>query len=164
MWEVSGVEFEYYFVCKTQLWLFSHNIQKTEDDENVKIGKLIHQNIYKRGFRDRSIARTKFDVIRRGDVYTVYERKKNKILPAHEWQLKYYLYTLRINGIKSVGILIAPGYRKIIHLRKEDIKTIEEVKAEIRKIISLPNPPVPKKIGRCKNCAYHLFCFGDEDE
>ena len=41
-YDLTGVEISYYFICKTKLWLFHHNIELEREHENVKIGKQIH--------------------------------------------------------------------------------------------------------------------------
>ena len=163
--QVSGVEFEYYHVCKTQLWLFSHNLIKSDDDENVKVGRILHEERYKREKKDRSLFRSRFDVIKFKDKYVVYERKKEKLLKAHEYQLLYYLFQLHlITNSEVEGVLIAPGTRKILKLTDEIKKKIINDLTEIIKIKKLPDPPPPKKIKRCAKCAYRTFCFGDEYE
>lgn len=163
--EISGVEFEYYFVCKTQLWLFSHGLIKSQEDENVKIGRLLHKNKYKREMKEKSLNRVKFDVVKLGNEYIVYETKKEKVLEAHIWQLKYYLYQLnKTTGIPVRGILTAPKFRKVVVLSNDDILFIEQILNDIKKIKQLPDPPLPIKQIRCKKCAYRMFCFGDKYE
>lgn len=163
--EISGVEFEYYFVCKTQLWLFSHGLIKSDEDENVKIGRIIHREKYKREKRERSLNRIKFDVMKLGNEYVVYETKKEKVLDAHIWQVKYYLYQLsKLVNLPVKGILTAPKFRKVITLSNDDIKFIEQTLEEIKNVKQLRDPPAPIKQIRCKKCAYRTFCFGDEYE
>ena len=45
--KINGTQINYYFICKTKLWLFSHNIQ-LEQSENVKLGKILHEDSFKR--------------------------------------------------------------------------------------------------------------------
>ena len=37
MVSVNGTQINYYFVCKTKLWLFSHNIQMEQESDNVSL-------------------------------------------------------------------------------------------------------------------------------
>ena len=46
--KINGTQINYYFICKTKLWLFSHNIQLEDEHENVKLGKFLHENSFKR--------------------------------------------------------------------------------------------------------------------
>ncbi|WP_305513810.1 Dna2/Cas4 domain-containing protein [Methanobrevibacter sp. V14] len=45
---INGTQINYYFICKTKLWLFSHNIQLEHESENVKLGKILHEASFKR--------------------------------------------------------------------------------------------------------------------
>ena len=45
---INGTQINYYFICKTKLWLFSHNIQMEQESDNVKLGKTLHENSYKK--------------------------------------------------------------------------------------------------------------------
>ena len=46
--KINGTQINYYFICKTKLWLFSHNIQLEDESENVKLGKILHEDSFKR--------------------------------------------------------------------------------------------------------------------
>ena len=46
--KINGTQIDYYFICKTKLWLFSHNIQLEHQSENVKLGKILHEDSFKR--------------------------------------------------------------------------------------------------------------------
>jgi len=43
---ITGVKVNYYFICKTKLWLFSHNIQMEKESEDVLMGKLLYESRY----------------------------------------------------------------------------------------------------------------------
>ncbi len=158
------MEFEYYHICKTQLWLFSHGIDVGNYDAIVRNGKAIHNLIYKREKREILLDRCKFDVIKIGDEWLVYERKRKKFTRAAFLQLKFYLYKLWKKGVKARGILIVPRKRIRVRLRPKDVRYIEKVLEEIKAIITSPTPPKPKKCRYCKKCAYREFCFGGCDE
>ncbi len=162
--DISGVEYEYYFVCPTMLWLYSHGLIKANEDENIKEGKIIHENIYKREKREVEIGRSKFDVLKLKDKYIVYERKKSKIFRGQTHQLKFYLYQLYLKGINAEGFLIVPGKRIHVLLRDKDKEEIKVNLLEIKRIKNSPNPPKPIKKKICNKCAYRDFCFGDLDE
>ena len=46
--KINGTQINYYFICKTKLWLFSHNIQLEHESESVKLGKILHEDSFKR--------------------------------------------------------------------------------------------------------------------
>jgi CRISPR-associated exonuclease Cas4 len=161
--DISGVEFQYYFVCPTQLWLFSHNIIKSNEDENVKIGKRMHEEGYKREKKEKQLARSKFDIVKISTGYIVYERKKQRILESNINQLKFYLFVLsQVTNSKVNGVLIAPSKRIPVQLNEHDYKFIENAINEIRRIKSLKSPPLIVKKPICKRCGYRNFCFSGE--
>ena len=46
--EITGVMVYYNEVCQRKLWYFYHGIQLEQDNENVKIGKVLDEETYKR--------------------------------------------------------------------------------------------------------------------
>jgi len=66
-YDLNGVEISYYFICKTKLWLFHHNIELEREHENVKIGKQIHEDRYPRVKKEVNIKdKMKLDFVERG--------------------------------------------------------------------------------------------------
>jgi len=60
--------YNYYFICKTKLWLFSHHIQM--EQESVSLGKIPHKDSYKRDKKDRTIDNLiSFDFVRKGETW-----------------------------------------------------------------------------------------------
>ena len=53
----GGLQVAYYTVCKRKLWLFSHGISMESENENVKLGKLLHEDSYDRKAKDILIDR-----------------------------------------------------------------------------------------------------------
>lgn len=92
--EVNGTMINYYFICKTKLWLFSHNIQLENESDNVMIGRYLHENSYKRDNEQMIDNLIAIDFIRKnGDTYEIHEIKKsNKMKKAHVYQLLFYMY------------------------------------------------------------------------
>ena len=58
---VTGSEINYYMICKRKLWLFSHNIELEPESDLVKLGRLLHENRYKRKLKEVQIDRIKVD-------------------------------------------------------------------------------------------------------
>lgn len=160
--KISGTMFYYYFVCKRKLWFFSNGIQLEEDNEDVILGKLIDENSYSKELKHISIDNTvNIDFIK--DWKILHEVKKQKsIEEAGIWQLKYYLYFLKIRGIKiEKGILDYPKLKKReeVFLSKDDEKKIKEILSEIKKITLMEKPPELEKLKICKKCAYFEYCY-----
>ena len=160
--QISGTMFYYYFVCKRKLWFFSNGIQLEEDNEDVILGKLIDENSYSKELKHISIDNTvNIDFIK--DWKILHEVKKQKsIEEAGVWQLKYYLYFLKIRGINiEKGILDYPKLKKReeVFLSKDDEKKIKEILSEIEKITLMEKPPELEKLKICKKCAYFEYCY-----
>ncbi|MBC7333387.1 MAG: Dna2/Cas4 domain-containing protein, partial [Actinobacteria bacterium] len=64
-------------------------------------------------------------------------------------------------GVQATGELLFPRERKKVkieldsRLKREIVRVIKEA----TNIISLENPPRPRRIKYCKNCAYFEFCW-----
>ena len=131
--KINGTQINYYFVCKTKLWLFSHNIQLEHESENVKLGKILHENSYKRE-KDYLIDNLiNVDFIKLNDCVEIHEVKKTqKMEKSYEFQLLYYMYYLKnekdISNLK--GFMDYPKNRKT-----KEIKLTEEKENELIKII-----------------------------
>lgn len=163
LYKINGTQINYYFICKTKLWLFSHNIQLEHESENVKLGKLLHEDSFKRE-KDYLIDNLiNVDFIKISDSIEIHEVKKTeKMDNSHEFQLLYYMFYLKnekdIDNIR--GFLDYPKNRKkkevFLTKEKEDelVKIIEDIDNIIKN-----NLPKPKKSKICRKCAYFEFCF-----
>lgn len=168
--QITGTHFNYYQVCKRKLWLFANGINFEHTSDLVFEGKLIHEDSYPQ--RSAKYEEVELDGIK-VDYYdtknkVIHEIKKsNKIEKAHEWQVKYYLYVFEKNGIEGVnGLLEYPVLRKTqpVNLTDSDREKIEEMKADIKNIISDAQcPPLIQK-SLCRNCSYYEFCYCKEVE
>ena len=78
LYKINGTQINYYFICKTKLWLFSHNIQLEHESENVKLGKLLHEDSFKRE-KDYLIDNLiNVDFIKISDSIEIHEVKKTE--------------------------------------------------------------------------------------
>lgn len=159
---ITGVMVYYYFVCKRKLWYFKNEIQMEQGNEAVKIGKILDESSYGRENKHMNIDQTiNIDFIRESNI--LHEVKKSKkIEEASVWQVKYYLYYLRMKGLEGVtGKIDYPLLKKsvAVELEDEDIRAMEEVLADIRNVIGQPLPDEAKRKNICKSCAYFDLCF-----
>ena len=160
--KITGNMVNYYFVCARKLWLFSHQIQFENENENVKLGKILDENSYGRSEKHVMLDNVvNLDMIENWSV--IHEIKKTKAIePAAEWQLKYYMYYLEKKGIKiKKGILDYPKLKQRyeFHLTEKDRRKLELYLTEIEKIVRQGTPP--KRIDKpiCKSCAYYEYCY-----
>lgn len=165
---ITGLKVSYYHICRTKLWLFSHHIQMEQENENVQIGRQIHENRYRREKKDVCVNNAIcIDYIKSSEKeqspIVLHEIKKTDILEAaHRWQMLYYLYYLKIRGVEAVGELNYPliGKTEKIVLTADNEAEIGSFLEDIARIIS-ERMPAPEKTKICPKCAYYEFCFGD---
>lgn len=162
---ITGVKIDYYHICHTKLWLFSHNITLEAGYENVEIGKQLHEDRYKRDGKDVTIDNTiSIDFVRRGSSIELHEVKKTKKMEdAHRAQLLFYLFYLKQRGVSAEGVINYPLIRETarVTLTPDDEAVLRSEIKEIERIVqeSMPHP-LRKRI--CAKCAYIEFCFCDE--
>ncbi|GAB6056141.1 CRISPR-associated protein Cas4 [Methanobacterium movens] len=160
---IIGTQINYYFICKTKLWLFSHHIQMEQESDLVSLGKLLHSKSYKDEKEYTIDNLISIDFIKKRDYLELHEVKKsNKMKKSHEYQLLYYMYYLKNKkGIENIrGILNYPKIRKkaTINLDKSKEKDLMDIIEDIGNIINNETPK-PQKIKICRKCAYFEFCW-----
>lgn len=160
---MNGTLIWYYYVCKREVWLMAHSISPDEDDENIDLGRFIHENSYGRKTKEVSIGNIKVDIVEEKDGYVMIGemKKSSRYIESARNQLAYYLLQLERNGITAKGTLMFPKEKKReeIELTKELVKKLEEAEKDIIKICYGPFPPKPIKINFCNKCAYREFCW-----
>ena len=161
---LTATHVNYFMVCRRKLWLFANGINMEHVSDMVAEGKLIHETTYPQ----RAERYTELAI--EGSVIDFYDstrkiiheiKKSSKMEKAHEWQVKYYIWLLKKNGVEGVtGILEYPKLRETtkVELTAEDITFLEKLIIEIEQIIAsdICPPEIASKI--CKNCSYFDFC------
>lgn len=160
--QINGTMIYYYSVCKRKLWYFFHSICMEQENENVKIGKLLDEESYRREEKHISIDNViNIDFIRqKGILHEV--KKSRKIEEAGVWQVKYYLYYLKKKGLTDIKAKIDyPLLRQTleVELSPEDEAEIQRMLEAITNLVSEKIPPIPEKIKICKSCAYYDLCY-----
>ena len=144
---VTGTQINYYFICKTKLWFFSHHIQMEQESELVSLGKLVHLKSYKEEKKEYTIDNLiSVDFIKKSDYLELHEVKKsNKMEKSHEYQLLYYMFYLKEEkGIENIrGIINYPKIRKNVSVVLDESKERElmDIMEDIGDVI---NNDVPK--------------------
>ena len=133
------------------------------ESENVRLGKILHEDSFKRENDFLIDNLINVDFIKLTDCVEIHEVKKTrKMEKSHEYQLLYYMYYLKnekdIENIK--GFLDYPKNRKKkeVFLTKEKEGELLKITADIYKI-NRDEMPKPKKSKICRKCAYFEFCF-----
>ncbi|OED29513.1 CRISPR-associated protein Cas4 [Methanosphaera sp. WGK6] len=160
--EITGVMIQYYMTCPRELWLYLNQINMNYDNDDIDIGKLIHETSYKREKKEIRIDNVVFDFIQTNDKLTVFEVKKSsKLTIGAKYQLYYYLYILKKAGIDAEGMLVFPKERKRIPiiLTDEIIDKIEKILQNIKQIATQEKPPQEEQKPYCKRCSYNELCM-----
>lgn len=165
---LTATHINYYMICRRKLWLFSNGINMEHTSDTVAEGKLIHETSYPQ--RTERYAELEID----GSVIDFYDannrviheiKKSDKVEEAHEWQVKYYIWLLKKNGIDGVqGIIEYPKLRATtqVELSDEDVVYLEKVVAEIEEIVVSEICPLRIEAKICKSCSYYEFCYVQE--
>jgi CRISPR-associated exonuclease Cas4 len=133
-------------------------------------GKLIHETAYPQRaerYQEVEIAGIKIDFYDQKNKVIHEIKKTDKIEDAHEWQLKFYIYTLEKMGIDGVsGVLEYPVLRKTnkVYISDCDRVKIEDDEKHIEDIIECDKCPDVIKSKICKSCSYFDFCYCNEEE
>ena len=160
--EVTGVMVQYYKVCQRELWFYLNQINMNYDNDDIDIGRLIHENSYKREKKEIRLDNIVFDFVKKKDILTVYEIKKSsKLTIGGHYQLYYYLWTLKNADIEAIGEVVYPKEKK-----KEKIELTGEIEEEMRKIVAgiqeislLKTPPKAESKLYCRKCTYYELCM-----
>jgi CRISPR-associated exonuclease Cas4 len=165
---LTATHINYYMVCRRKLWLFSNGISMEHTSDTVAEGKLIHETSYPQ----RSERYTELEIA--GSVIDFYDarnkvihevKKSNRVETAHLWQVKYYIWLLKKNGMEGVtGILEYPKLRETtkVELTDEDVVCLEKAVEDIVQIVASEACPSSTEMKICKNCSYYEFCYVSE--
>ena len=162
MVKITGTIINYYLHCKRQCWLFMKKINLEDNSEEVRIGRVLHENKSTTQNAEVAIDNIKTDKIT--DKYIVEYKKSDADLEATIMQVKYYMYILNQKGIKKDGkieVFEKNKQNNKIHYieNNEQINNeINELKKEIEILYNMKIPPKQQRENKCKKCAYSDYC------
>ena len=160
--KLTGTLINYYFHCKTQLWLHANRINLEDNSEDVLIGKVLHE-INETKVNEVSFESIKVDKITKD--YVVEVKKSDSDIEAAKAQLLFYLYTLKQKGIIKKGRLEVFEKTKQnkkrfeVILDEENEEKIKKIIQDVEAIIEKDLPPKAVFQNKCKKCAYYEYCF-----
>lgn len=157
--DLLGVQINYFLICPRKLWLFSHGITMEHTSDLVKSGAFLHERVLPSYRRELLLERVKIDRVHQQLIYEI--KRSPRMEKAHRFQLLYILHILKQHGVNLTGQLCYPKNRKIVPVKLEpkNEKTLLEIITEIKKTLSLPQPPPPSRKKYCKKCSYFPFCW-----
>lgn len=68
MKQISGTLIWYYYVCQREVWLMAHNLEPSQDNTFIEIGRLISEESYKRDKKEIHLDNIVIDVIKKKEV------------------------------------------------------------------------------------------------
>jgi CRISPR-associated exonuclease Cas4 len=157
-----------YNVCKREMWLHANGIRMEQTSELVAEGKFIHETSYPQRaerYTELSIDGSVIDFYDAKNKIIHETKKSDSMEVAHEWQVKFYIWLLKRNGIDGVvGILEYPKLRETtkVELTDDDIVCLEKMVADIEQILNSETCPSGIDTKICKNCSYYEFCYVEE--
>lgn len=154
--QITGTEFNYYYICYRKLWLFSHGIQMEQESDDVLLGKLIDENSYPRQKREILInGIIKIGFMEKDAVHEV--KKSDKMEDANIGQVLYYIYCLRQKG-KDIrkGVINYPTPKRTteVEIIPEKEQQIENVIKKVKRIEAMDTPPNLLNSRLCRRCRY----------
>lgn len=133
-----------------------------QESDRVAMGRLVHEESYARKKKELKIDdRIVLDWREDGVVHEV--KLTDKMEAAHEMQLLYYLYYLKLKGIEGLrGQIDYPKLRetKMVELTQEKEREIEEALMEMEQIVSSRKAPEVDWMKICRACSYAELCWG----
>lgn len=174
---INATLISYYIYCKRRMWLHSNGIRMEHVSDFVAKGKLICETTYQQRpskfteieisylYKRNSLLSCKIDYYDSKNKIVHEVKKSNSKEAAHEWQVRFYLWVLKLNGIENgIGILEYPKLRETrkVLLTSIDIEKLEMMVKEIQIILLSDVIPDKVELKFCKNCSYYELCYIDE--
>ncbi|MGN6494719.1 MAG: CRISPR-associated protein Cas4 [Agriterribacter sp.] len=166
-----------YHVCKREMWLHANGIRMEHTSDTVYDGKLLHETSYpqrneKHAEMSIEASFNKMGLFGKIDHYDarqkiIHETKRSdKVEKAHEWQVKFYLWLLKLNGIEeATAVLEYPLLRHTDHLQllESDIAYLQHLINEIMVLQTSEQCPPVINAKICKSCSYYELCYIEEE-
>ena len=159
---ITGVMVQYFVTCKRELWFYINQINMNYNNDDISIGKAIHEKSYSRENKEIRVDNMVFDFVKNSDGLTIFEMKKSSRLTiGAKYQLCFYLYNLRLIEPTVRGVLVYPNERKKEELILDDelIEEMDEILKGIVKISNLKVPPVAENKAYCRRCSFYELCM-----
>jgi CRISPR-associated exonuclease Cas4 len=175
---IGGMLIGYYALCPRKAWQSLQGLWMEQESDAVAIGRLIGETSYRRERKEMDlvatapdgtelVARIDWADLREG---VLHETKKSRAVEdAHRWQLRFYLWLLKLSGVTHEdgapyrGVLDYPALKRTetVELTPADERRLEEMVTELRRLAVETSPP-PRLSRRsfCRKCAFEELCYG----
>lgn len=175
---IGGMLIGYYLICPRKAWLSANGLWMEQESETVALGKLLDESSYARSDKNVMLHAETSDGISlvgkldRANLHegVLHETKKGKSCEeAHIWQVRFYLWLLKRNGVARAdgssftGQIDYPALRRTEAVRLEETHEdqLAEWATELHRVLQRPTPP-PRIAQRnfCRKCAFEELCYG----
>ncbi|WP_218185382.1 CRISPR-associated protein Cas4 [Calditerricola satsumensis] len=160
---VNGTLVWYWAICKRQVWLMARQITPSHDDDNLRIGRTLHEEAYGRDRKEVRVENLALDLMRtpEGDVVVGEVKKSSRYAESARLQLTYYLYRLQKLGVTAKGRLHFPLERRTeeVVLDEAAAERMAEVEKEIAALVAKEDPVPAVWCKWCRKCAYRELCW-----
>jgi len=174
---IGGMLIGYYVICPRKAWLSMRGIWMEQESDTVALGRLLDEGSYQRADKhieldaeapDGTALVGKIDRanLREG---VLHETKKGRSCEeAHYWQLRFYLWMLRRNGVTRADGSPFRGQLDYPLLRRTETVTLDPdhetvLTAYVRAIRELGGQETPParlvKRSFCAKCAFEELCY-----
>lgn len=174
---IGGMLVGYYVLCPRKAWLSMRGLWMEQESTAVALGRQVDQNSYKRQRKEITltaeapdgtslVGKVDWAALDQG---VLHETKKSRSAEdAHKWQLRFYLWLLKLNGVTRKsgapfrGELNYPKLRRTepVELKPAHEERLADIARDLRRIAAQKTPP--PRIDRrsfCKKCAFEELCY-----
>lgn len=175
---IGGMLVGYYLICPRKAWLSMRGLWMEQESESVALGRLLDERSYKKSDKQIMlhaeapggiplVGKIDRSNLKEG---VLHETKKGRACEdSHQWQLRFYLWLLKLNGVNRsdetpfTGQLDYPALRKskVVTLTEADEQQLQSTVEELAKVFEQSVPP-PRLSRRsfCRKCAFEELCYG----
>lgn len=174
--QINATLVNLYHICKRECWLHANGVTMEHTSDTVYDGKLLHENSYpgRNEKHAEMIVEASYNGISLAGKIDFYDarqqlihetKRSDKVEQAHAWQVKFYLWLLRLNGIGgATAILEYPLLRQTdrLDLLEADINYLEKTVVKIADLKDSKECPPVINAKICKSCSYYELCYVGE--
>jgi CRISPR-associated exonuclease Cas4 len=179
---VGGMLVGYYLLCERKAWLSMRGLWMEQESGRVALGRLAGESSYQRKQKELMltaeapagspaagtplVGKIDWAALSEG---VLHETKLSRSTEdAHRWQLRFYLWLLKLTGTTRAGgepfrgELNYPKLRRTeaVELLPEHEARLEEIVAGLRRVAERETPPARiDQRSFCKKCAFEELCY-----
>ncbi|RMG19916.1 MAG: CRISPR-associated protein Cas4 [Bacteroidetes bacterium] len=175
---LTGMLLGYYLLCPRKAWLSQRGLWMEQESQAVQLGRLLDERSYQRASKQLDLevelpegthlrGRIDWAELQQG---VLHETKKGRACEeAHKWQLRFYLWLLKLCGVQApgggpfTGLLNYPRLRQTVavELRPTEEQQLQQYLHQLHQLLLVSRPPARcTRRSFCKKCAFEELCYG----